>query len=101
MVNILSWYANMCAMIILPRHSRFCFHDYNSLVFDSISIYQKIIFKMSVNNKVDVNTKLNANDLLDLNKTLQNNVDQDKIYWLRNDAKMRAVYSSQNYDEFR
>lgn len=53
------------------------------------------------NKKNNINTKLNAKDLLELNKTLQTNVDDDKVYWLRNDAKLRAVYTSQNYDEFR
>lgn len=32
-----------------------------------------------------------------LNKAVQ----VDKMYWIQNDAKIRASYTSQNYDEFR
>ncbi|KAL3288568.1 hypothetical protein HHI36_003007 [Cryptolaemus montrouzieri] len=32
---------------------------------------------------------------------LQNAIEQDKLYWLRNDAKIRAAVSSKSYDEFR
>ncbi|XP_076258539.1 dynein axonemal assembly factor 19 [Rhynchophorus ferrugineus] len=32
---------------------------------------------------------------------LKTNIDADKLYWLRNDAKLRAVVSSKSYDEFR
>ncbi|KAK9873706.1 hypothetical protein WA026_002063 [Henosepilachna vigintioctopunctata] len=32
---------------------------------------------------------------------LQNAIEQDKLYWLRNDAKIKAAVSSKSYDEFR
>lgn len=32
---------------------------------------------------------------------LQSAVTEDKQYWLRNDAKLRAVVTSKSYDEFR
>lgn len=32
---------------------------------------------------------------------LRSEIEEDKLYWLRNDAKFRAVHSSQNYEEFK
>lgn len=32
---------------------------------------------------------------------LRAEIEEDKLYWLRNDAKFRAVHSSKNYDEFK
>ncbi|XP_060536676.1 uncharacterized protein LOC132708379 [Cylas formicarius] len=40
-------------------------------------------------------------ELNNLFKELKSNLDSDKQYWLRNDAKIRAVVSSKTYDEFR
>ncbi|XP_045479863.1 uncharacterized protein LOC123684592 [Harmonia axyridis] len=32
---------------------------------------------------------------------LQNAIEQDKLYWIRNDAKIKAAVTSKSYDEFR
>ncbi|CAH0551279.1 unnamed protein product [Brassicogethes aeneus] len=32
---------------------------------------------------------------------LQGTIERDKMHWVRNDAKIRACYTSKNYDEFR
>lgn len=32
---------------------------------------------------------------------LQTAINEDKRYWIRNDAKLRAVVTSKTYDEFR
>lgn len=37
----------------------------------------------------------------DLVQELQSAIDEDKRYWLQNDAKLRAVVTSKSYDEFR
>lgn len=37
----------------------------------------------------------------ELYKELCADLEKDKIYWLRNDAKLKAVVTSKNYDEFR
>ncbi|KAK9710363.1 Dynein attachment factor N-terminus [Popillia japonica] len=42
----------------------------------------------------DINNK-NLNDML------HNAVEADRLYWLRNEAKIQASYTSRNYDEFR
>lgn len=34
-------------------------------------------------------------------KELQGAIDDDKKYWIRNDAKIRAVTTAKTYDEFR
>ncbi|EFA05848.2 hypothetical protein TcasGA2_TC008639 [Tribolium castaneum] len=36
-----------------------------------------------------------------LYEELKSAIDEDKMYWLKNDAKLRAVNSSKSYDEFR
>ncbi|XP_018574473.1 coiled-coil domain-containing protein 103 [Anoplophora glabripennis] len=38
---------------------------------------------------------------LDMYKELQSSINKEKLYWIRNDAKLRAVVTSQSYDEFR
>lgn len=38
---------------------------------------------------------------LDLYKDLQTDLEKDKLYWIRNDAKLKAVSTSKSYDEFR
>ncbi|XP_050315957.1 uncharacterized protein LOC126750384 [Anthonomus grandis grandis] len=42
------------------------------------------------------NTELN-----DLYENLKNDLRKDKMYWIRNDAKLRAVVTAKSYDEFR
>lgn len=37
----------------------------------------------------------------DLYKELQCAIDDDKRYWVKNDAKLRAVVTAKTYDEFR
>lgn len=37
----------------------------------------------------------------DLYKELQSAIDEDKMYWIKNDAKLRAVVAAKTYDEFR
>lgn len=32
---------------------------------------------------------------------LQKSINDEKLYWIRNDAKIRAAVTSKNYDEFR
>ncbi|XP_044746379.1 uncharacterized protein LOC123307940 [Coccinella septempunctata] len=32
---------------------------------------------------------------------LQNAIEEDKLYWLRNEAKIKAAVTSKSYDEFR
>ncbi|GLV36217.1 uncharacterized protein CBL_08709 [Carabus blaptoides fortunei] len=41
------------------------------------------------------------NEIADLYKELQDAVQADKLYWIRNDAKIRAVTTAQTYEEFR
>lgn len=36
-----------------------------------------------------------------LHEELQKAIDDDKMYWVQNDAKLRAVVTSKTYDEFR
>lgn len=36
-----------------------------------------------------------------LYKELQGAINDDKKYWIRNDAKLRAVVTAKTYDEFR
>lgn len=36
-----------------------------------------------------------------LYKDLKQTLNDDKIYWIKNDAKLRAVVTSKSYDEFR
>ncbi|CAG9859048.1 unnamed protein product [Phyllotreta striolata] len=43
----------------------------------------------------------NSSDLKNLYKDLQSSINDDKLYWIRNDAKIKAVVTSKNYDEFR
>ncbi|CAH1979666.1 unnamed protein product [Acanthoscelides obtectus] len=38
---------------------------------------------------------------MDLYKELQEKIDGDKMYWIRNDAKIRAVTTSKTYEEFK
>nr|CAH7744151.1 unnamed protein product [Callosobruchus chinensis] len=38
---------------------------------------------------------------LDLYKELQEKIDGDKMYWIRNDAKIKAVSTAKTYDEFK
>ncbi|CAG9766545.1 unnamed protein product [Ceutorhynchus assimilis] len=40
-------------------------------------------------------------ELGDLYAQLQNDLNSDKRYWVRNDAKLRAVVTAKSYDEFR
>lgn len=37
----------------------------------------------------------------DLYKELQGAIYEDKKYWIKNDAKLRAVVTAKTYDEFR
>lgn len=43
----------------------------------------------------------NFDDISALHNELQNEIEADKLYWIRNDAKIRACTTSQTYDEFR
>ncbi|KAJ8957666.1 hypothetical protein NQ318_017558 [Aromia moschata] len=36
-----------------------------------------------------------------LYEELQESIKQEKLYWVRNDAKLRAVVDAKSYDEFR
>lgn len=36
-----------------------------------------------------------------LYKELQTAINDDKKYWIKNDAKLRAVVTAKSYDEFR
>lgn len=36
-----------------------------------------------------------------LYESLNQSLEADKLYWTQNDAKIRASYTSRNYDEFR
>lgn len=40
-------------------------------------------------------------DRKSLYNDLQQAIEADKLYWIRNDAKIKAVQTVQNYDEFR
>ncbi|GJQ76102.1 hypothetical protein Trydic_g1852 [Trypoxylus dichotomus] len=40
-------------------------------------------------------------DNKNLFETLNQAVQADKLYWVQNEAKIRASYTSKNYDEFR
>lgn len=42
-----------------------------------------------------------ASDILQIEKLCYENVRKDDLYSIRNDAKLRAIYSSTSYDEFR
>lgn len=46
-------------------------------------------------------TSETSRELKDLYLKLQSDLDSDKKYWIRNDAKLKAVVTSQSYDEFR
>ncbi|KAJ8925563.1 hypothetical protein NQ315_009403 [Exocentrus adspersus] len=37
----------------------------------------------------------------ELYKELHSSIEQEKMYWIRNDAKVRAAVTSKSYDEFR
>uniref|UniRef100_A0A6P7FZ71 Coiled-coil domain-containing protein 103 n=1 Tax=Diabrotica virgifera virgifera TaxID=50390 RepID=A0A6P7FZ71_DIAVI len=37
----------------------------------------------------------------DIYRELQSCIQDDKMYWLKNDAKLRAVVTSKSYDEFK
>lgn len=36
-----------------------------------------------------------------LYQELQSDIEKDKMYWIKNDAKLKAVVTSKSYDEFR
>lgn len=40
-------------------------------------------------------------NLDNLYKKLQADIEADRMYWIRNDAKLKAVTTSKSYDEFR
>lgn len=44
-----------------------------------------------------LNTKIDKKDLFN---ELQSAINADKRYWIRNDAKLRAIGSSKSYEEF-
>ncbi|KAH1007948.1 hypothetical protein HUJ04_005119 [Dendroctonus ponderosae] len=46
-------------------------------------------------------TSETSRELKDLYLKLQSDLDSDKRYWIRNDAKLKAVVTSKSYDEFR
>jgi hypothetical protein len=45
-----------------------------------------------------VSHKISNNKLYE---ELKSAIDEDKMYWVKNDAKLRAVVTSRTYDEFR
>lgn len=45
--------------------------------------------------------KVTPSDIQQIEKFCYENVRKDDLYSVRNDAKIRAVYSAQSYDEFR
>lgn len=47
------------------------------------------------------NKKVDIEDLLKLKEECLNRIKDEELYLIRNDAKIRAVYTSQNYDEFK
>lgn len=47
------------------------------------------------------NNKITIDEIIRLQKYCIENVQKDEIYNIRNDAKLRAVYTSQSYDEFK
>lgn len=49
----------------------------------------------------DLNAKITIEDLKRLQKTCLERIRKDQLYNIRNDAKLRAVYTSQSYDEFK
>lgn len=45
--------------------------------------------------------KITINDINRLQELCLQSIKNDELYELRNDAKLRAVYSSKSYDEFK
>lgn len=45
--------------------------------------------------------KITAEELLQLREECLQTLQDDKIYYLRNDAKLRAVTYTQSYEEFK
>lgn len=43
----------------------------------------------------------NFNEIAELYQDLQDAVQADKLYWIRNEAKIRAITTAQTYEEFR
>lgn len=42
-----------------------------------------------------------SNQHKNLYQELKSSIDDEKMYWIRNDAKLKAVVTSKTYDEFR
>lgn len=73
-------------------NSEFYFFSSDTLTLTITYLYiDQTKFKMSSNKK----------ELNQLFSKLQSDINAEKLYWLRNDAKLRAVVSSKSYDEFR
>lgn len=47
------------------------------------------------------NDKITISDILRIEKLCHENVQADDLYSVRNDAKLRAVGSTKNYEEFK
>ncbi|EDV35578.1 uncharacterized protein Dana_GF12401 [Drosophila ananassae] len=47
------------------------------------------------------NWKITSEELIRLRESCLQSIRDGEIYQLRNDAKLRAVYSSQSYEEFK
>lgn len=45
--------------------------------------------------------KITAEELLQLREQCLQSLRDDKLYYLRNDAKLRAVTNTQSYEEFK
>lgn len=50
---------------------------------------------------VDDNPKITMEELLRLKDECLTKIRAEELYQVRNDAKLRAVYTSQSYDEFK
>jgi len=48
-----------------------------------------------------INMENPEKNLDNLCKKLRADIEADRMYWIRNDAKLKAVVTSKSYDEFR
>lgn len=64
--------------------------------------------KLLINKPLEVSSLINAINMENPGKNLDNlckklraDIEADRMYWIRNDAKLKAVVTSKSYDEFR
>lgn len=49
----------------------------------------------------DLHARITVEELQRLQESCLERIRKDQLYTIRNDAKLRAVYTSQSYDEFK